>query len=309
MKDWHCYSDNQAYGPYPENLLKDLIDRGQLTADTFVYSDSPEDAPKGWQRAGDTEIAALFLNNSQGTQFLPPIQTQWAAHVSPEASEENTENRRHWLSDEGEAQTFLSFLSFYKKLIAGLVGSIVLCFGVFCPIVSSPMLGQVIYFQRKGEGVIILVFAVISIIVTLIKKYKWLWLTGFGSLGVMLFTFVSFQMRMSEMKSELTGNPFGGLMANVAKQSVQLQWGWVILLFGAALVITAAALKEIAADSGRESNKTALLNGFDYKPIIEKAPHKKNITILVSVIAMLIAIIGLGIGVGMGIGFLSSRKL
>jgi hypothetical protein len=108
MKDWYCSIDNQAYGPYSENILRELIDRGQLTVDTYVYNDSPEDAPKGWQRAGDTEITALFLNNPQETQSLPPIQNQGPTRVSTEAPKENAENRRHRLSDEGEAQTFSS---------------------------------------------------------------------------------------------------------------------------------------------------------------------------------------------------------
>jgi hypothetical protein len=93
MKDWYCYIDNQTYGPYPENILRELIDRRQLTVDTYVYNDSPEEAPKGWQRAGDTEIAASFLNNSQGTPTLPPIPNTATPHVSTWASEENTENR------------------------------------------------------------------------------------------------------------------------------------------------------------------------------------------------------------------------
>jgi hypothetical protein len=104
MKDWHCYINNQAYGPYPEDLLRELISRGQLTADTYVYNDSLEEAQKGWQRAIDTEIAALFLNNSQGTQHLPPIQNQGTTRVSPETLEENAEN--HQLADEGYVQTF-----------------------------------------------------------------------------------------------------------------------------------------------------------------------------------------------------------
>jgi uncharacterized membrane protein len=95
MKDWHCYINNQAYGPYPENLLRELISKGELTADTYVYNDSPEEASKGWQRAGDTEIAALFLNNSQGTQSPPPIQNQGTTRLSREAPEENVENSRH----------------------------------------------------------------------------------------------------------------------------------------------------------------------------------------------------------------------
>jgi hypothetical protein len=109
-KDWYSYIDNQAYGPYPENLLRELIGRGQLTADTYVYNDSVEEAPKGWQRAEDTEIAALFLNDLQGTQPLFSLQNQETLSVSPEVPKKNAKKRRRRrrLSDEGEGQIFSS---------------------------------------------------------------------------------------------------------------------------------------------------------------------------------------------------------
>jgi len=47
------------------------------------------------------------------------------------------------------------------------------------------------------------------------------------------------------MESELAGNPFRGL-ADMAMQSVQLQWGWALLIVGAALVIASAAIKDEA---------------------------------------------------------------
>ena len=63
----------------------------------------------------------------------------------------------------------------------------------------------------------------------------------------MVFTFVNFQMKMSDinaqMETELAGNPFRGI-ADMAMQSVQLQWGWALLIVGAALVITSAAIKD-----------------------------------------------------------------
>ena len=46
----------------------------------------------------------------------------------------------------------------------------------------------------------------------------------------------------AEMELELTDNPFRGL-ADMAISSVQLQWGWALLVVGAALVIISAALK------------------------------------------------------------------
>jgi len=81
----------------------------------------------------------------------------------------------------------------------------------------------------------------------LTKKYKGLWFTGLGSIGIMLFTFINFHYRMSQVKAqmeaELRGNPFRGL-ADMTLQSVQLQWGWALLIIGAVLIIASAAMKE-----------------------------------------------------------------
>jgi len=134
------------------------------------------------------------------------------------------------------------------KQLLGLIGSIVLFVGVFAPIVSVPIMGNMNYFQNgKGDGTIILILSVVSLVLVLAKKYKGLWLTGLGSMAVMAFTFINFQMKMSEakaqMETKLAGNPFRGL-ADIAMQSVQLQWGWALLIVGAALVIASAAIKE-----------------------------------------------------------------
>jgi len=134
------------------------------------------------------------------------------------------------------------------KQTLGLIGSIVLFIGVFTPIVSVPIMGNMNYFQNgKGDGTPILILAVMSLVLVLTKKYEGLWITGVGSLAVMAFTFSNFQMKMadvkSQMESELAGNPFRGL-ADMAMQSVQLQWGWALLIVGSGLVIASAALKD-----------------------------------------------------------------
>lgn len=135
-----------------------------------------------------------------------------------------------------------------KKQILGLIGSVVLFVGVFTPLVSLPFVGNINYFMNgKGDGTIVLILAVISFLLVLAKKYNGLWLTGFASLGMMFFTFVNFQSKMSEakieMQKQLANNPFAGL-GNLAIQSVQLQWGCAILIVGAVSVICAAAIKE-----------------------------------------------------------------
>ena len=92
-----------------------------------------------------------------------------------------------------------------------------------------------------------MILAVVSLVLVLAKKFKGLWLTGIASLAVMTFTFINFQIMISNMKShmesELAGNPFRGL-ADMALQSVQLQWGWALLIVGVGFLIASAAIKE-----------------------------------------------------------------
>lgn len=162
-----------------------------------------------------------------------------------------------------------------RKLL-GLIGSITLFIGVFTPIVSIPLIGNANYFRNgQGDGTIVLILAVISIILVLKEKYKWLWYTGIGSLGIMLFSFLNFQSIMSkaklDMKSELAGNPFRGL-ADVAIQSVQLEWGWALLIFGATCVIASAAKKDNPQVQTHE-NRSFLNNAYAPNRQERECPH------------------------------------
>lgn len=130
--------------------------------------------------------------------------------------------------------------------VLGLSGSVVLFLGVFAPILSAPIVGNLNYFQNgKGDGVLIIVFAVVSLVLTVTRRSRGLWVTGLGSLGMLVVTFINFQMKLSEMKtkvgSDLSDNPFKGL-ADLAVQSVQIQWGWAVLVVGAGMLIASAAL-------------------------------------------------------------------
>ena len=135
-----------------------------------------------------------------------------------------------------------------RRQILGIVGSIVLFVGVFVPIVSLPIVGSMNYFQNgNSNGIILLGMAGVSLLATFGKVYRYLWFTGLCSLAVMGFTFYNFLSRMAEMeaslRSELEGNPFAGL-GELALQSVQLQWGWAVLVVGAGVILAAAAIKD-----------------------------------------------------------------
>lgn len=134
------------------------------------------------------------------------------------------------------------------RQMLGLVGSAILFIGVFMPIVSIPLAGNINYFQNgKGDGVIIIILSILSFFFIFKNEFKKLWYTGIGSISVLAFTFINFQLKMSKMKSDmeatLSGNPFRGL-ADMAMQSVQIQWGWAVLIIGAAFVIASAAIKD-----------------------------------------------------------------
>jgi hypothetical protein len=138
------------------------------------------------------------------------------------------------------------------KQILGLIGAIVLFVAVFTPVLSIPIMGNITFFQHgNGEGTIVLVLALASFILVLAKKYTVLWFTGLAGMAVIALTFARFQMKMSDAKEKmgihLAGNPFKGL-ADMAMQSVQLQWGWALLVVGAALLIASAAIKEEPQD-------------------------------------------------------------
>jgi hypothetical protein len=147
-----------------------------------------------------------------------------------------------------------------KKQIIAIIGAILLFFGVFAPIVSVPILGSLNYFHNgEGDGVIVLALAAATIALVFARLYKGLWLTGGGSLAVLAFTFINFQSKMSEVRTsmakDLAGNPFAGL-GEAALSSVQLQWGWAVLVIGACLVIAAALVREDSTVAEVQGTKT-----------------------------------------------------
>jgi hypothetical protein len=134
------------------------------------------------------------------------------------------------------------------KTIVGLIGVSLLFIGVFSPIINAPIVGNRNFFQNgEGDGVIILVLAAVSLLLILSKHFKLLWLPGLISFGFMIFTFIHIKWRIhhiiDDANEKLAGNPFRPVV-DVAFQSIQIQWGWAVLVAGSVFVLLAAALKE-----------------------------------------------------------------
>lgn len=124
-----------------------------------------------------------------------------------------------------------------------LLGAALLFLGAFMPIISMPIMGSLNYFQNgTGDGTIIVLLAMATAALAATGHTRHVLWTGLAALAMLGFTFVRFQTKMAEarasMESELAGNPFRGL-AEAAVGSVQLQWGWAVLVLGACLTIYA----------------------------------------------------------------------
>jgi hypothetical protein len=141
--------------------------------------------------------------------------------------------------------------------ILGLSGSAVLALGAFVPIVSLPIVGSINYFNNgQGDGIFIVLLAVVAAALSFFGYYKFLWIPGAASLVLLLITLTRFIQVVNDAKSELTdslvGNPFAGL-AEGLMASVQLQWGWMVLFLGSIAIVSATFVRK---EDG-EGNTTA----------------------------------------------------
>ncbi|MDU2064367.1 MAG: hypothetical protein E6713_05945 [Sporomusaceae bacterium] len=143
------------------------------------------------------------------------------------------------------------------KQIVGLLGSIMLIVGTFSPIVKIPIVGEVTYFQNgQGDGVIVLGLGIISLILVFVRYYNPLIATGLISFGMVAFTFFNFQNKVKEiqnqMSQQLRGNPFKGI-AETMINSVQIEWGFALVIIGAIFLIVAPFLSD---SNGKNTSQT-----------------------------------------------------
>jgi hypothetical protein len=147
-----------------------------------------------------------------------------------------------------------------KQQIPGIVGSILLAVGLFVPIARVLLPSRNInYFGYGNAGKVVLGLAIVSLIITLLKKYKALWITGLASLGLVLYDLYDLQSLTSKARL-IPGNiedPSAAHLDSFQRafleefilKSVALDWkGWAVMITGVALIIVAALIGGLMAE-------------------------------------------------------------
>ena len=137
-----------------------------------------------------------------------------------------------------------------------LIGAALIFVGVFVPIVSLPIMGSINFFMNgRGDGTILIALALAAAGLALAGRVRDVVWPGAASLIFLGYAFLRFRSGMADAREKLEravgDSPFRGL-AEAAMGSVQLQWGWAVLLVGGALV-TWAGIAERRARRGHKS--------------------------------------------------------
>ena len=121
-------------------------------------------------------------------------------------------------------------------------GAALLAAGLFTPIVTMPIVGSVNLFNNGSNLTALSLLALAALAGALAAKIRLrdiIW-PGSAAAAVLAYLFARLQYHLSVMRAtvekELEGNPFAGL-ARTATQTIQLQWGWLVLAAGAGLLI------------------------------------------------------------------------
>jgi len=131
--------------------------------------------------------------------------------------------------------------------IGSILGSLLLCGGIFSPIVSLPLIGNLNYLYIPGDSIIIFILSLISLILILQDKFHLLWISGIAALVVIFIGLFDMEILISQirlgMEELLAPLMFRGLV-DVAINSIQMQWGWLFLFLGAGLIIAGSFMNQ-----------------------------------------------------------------
>jgi hypothetical protein len=131
------------------------------------------------------------------------------------------------------------------RQVLGFLGALMLIIGVFSPVLSAPIIGAITYIKDGGgDGVLILAFALMALVLTAQGQFRGLYFPAALSLAVMAFTFFQTRNLMDNLRRD------SGAQASYTSGLVQFQWGWGVLLVGVLLLVVAAQMRPDPVEVG-----------------------------------------------------------
>lgn len=165
------------------------------------------------------------------------------------------------------------------QMILGGLGAMFLFFGTFTPIVQVPIVGGLNYFQIDSVaqgvavgGYLFMGIAAVCMVLVLLRKFVWLWLPHLCSVALLAYTFIQYRRtvgdldaRVDEVRSRLQAGIsttpqgsdtsvdlglFAEQFADQLPELIGLDWGWLVLILGMALILVSALMgtMKLAAD-------------------------------------------------------------
>lgn len=148
----------------------------------------------------------------------------------------------------------------HTRQIIALMGGYLLVVGIFCPIISMPMVGYVSFFSLMKYGS----YAIAAVGASAIsfgfrKQFKGLYISFIVGFGIISYYLINLCIYLDNTK-KLKGLVLDGNV-NIKREAAQklfadltqVQWGWAILFMGIFLMLTAAVVE------GEKTHDNALL--------------------------------------------------
>lgn len=166
---------------------------------------------------------------------------------------------------------------FSKQQIIGIIGALLLIIGVFLPVISVPMLGQLSLFNNgRSDGAIILALSILCFIIIFFQQFRAILIISFVILSILGYDLYQFKSTLNKVRQEtsaaLDGNPFQGL-GNAMIDSIQLQYGWAVLFIGCIILIISVIYKE---NSQQANNSDSQVDQKQSRKVIAHDPFQFN---------------------------------
>ena len=121
-----------------------------------------------------------------------------------------------------------------------LIGAVLMVFGLFAPLFDAPIVGTITYFgNARTEALILLLLGLAAAFLAGTGRTRFCVVPGLAAFGVMVVTWVQARTALERLRDDFGGGLEGEIaraLLDRAAEAVRPEWGWALLILGAALI-------------------------------------------------------------------------